>query len=101
MVEFALIVPLLLLIVFGIIAEQSIGMLFTAAIIPGITQALLYAVVIFILVRMNPALAPAGERAPWPERLRALSRIWGGIHFRDAMEDGYRIGHTVARQACG
>ena len=30
-----------------------------------------------------------------------MSRIWGGIHFRDAMEDGYRIGHTVARQACG
>lgn len=64
------------LIVFGIIAEQSIGMLFTAAIIPGITQALLYAIVIFILVRLNPALAPAGERAPWADRLRALSRIW-------------------------
>lgn len=28
------------------------------------------------------------------------SRIWGGIHFRDAMEDAYLIGHTVARQAC-
>jgi len=29
-----------------------------------------------------------------------LSRIWGGIHFRDAMEDGYLIGHTVAQQVC-
>ena len=29
-----------------------------------------------------------------------MSRIWGGIHFRDAMDDGYLIGHTVARQAC-
>jgi hypothetical protein len=29
-----------------------------------------------------------------------MSRIWGGIHFRDAMEDGYLIGHTVARRAC-
>jgi vanadium-dependent haloperoxidase-like protein len=28
------------------------------------------------------------------------SRIWGGIHFRDAMEDAYLIGHTVARRAC-
>ena len=64
------------LIVFGIIAEQSIGQLFTAAIIPGITQALFYALVIFIVVRINPALAPAGERAPWAERLRALGRIW-------------------------
>ena len=64
------------LIVFGIIAEQSIGQLFTAAIIPGITQALFYALVIFIVVWINPALAPAGERAPWADRLRALGRIW-------------------------
>lgn len=64
------------LIVFGIIAETSIGSLFTAAIIPGITQALFYALVIFLLVRWKPQLAPAGDRAPWPERLRSLSRIW-------------------------
>ena len=30
-----------------------------------------------------------------------MSRIWGGLHFRDAMEDAYLIGHTVARRACG
>ncbi len=36
--------------------------------------------------------------------LRALewnalqSRIWGGLHFRDAMVDGYRIGHVTARR---
>jgi hypothetical protein len=29
-----------------------------------------------------------------------MSRIWGGIHFRDAMEDAYLLGHTVARRAC-
>ena len=27
------------------------------------------------------------------------ARIWGGLHFRDAMEDGYFIGHTAARRA--
>jgi C4-dicarboxylate transporter DctM subunit len=64
------------LIVFGIIAETSIGDLFTAAIIPGITQALFYALVVFVLVRWRPHLAPAGERAPWPERLRALGKVW-------------------------
>ena len=30
-----------------------------------------------------------------------MSRIWGGIHFRDAMDDAYLIGHTVAQRACG
>ena len=63
------------LIVFGIIAEQSIGQLFTAAIVPGISQALFYALVVFLLVRWKPHLAPASERAPWRERLRALARI--------------------------
>ena len=29
-----------------------------------------------------------------------MSRIWGGIHFRDAMEDAYLLGHSVARQVC-
>ena len=29
-----------------------------------------------------------------------MSRIWGGIHFRDAMDDAYLIGHTVAQRAC-
>ena len=24
------------------------------------------------------------------------ARIWGGLHFRDAMEDGYRLGHRTA-----
>lgn len=24
------------------------------------------------------------------------ARIWGGLHFRDAMDDGYHLGHTTA-----
>ena len=26
------------------------------------------------------------------------ARIWGGLHFRDAMEDGYYLGHTIAKR---
>lgn len=63
------------LIVFGIIAEQSIGRLFTAAIVPAITQVLLYCLVIIILCHFKPAIAPATERATWSERRQALLRI--------------------------
>jgi C4-dicarboxylate transporter DctM subunit len=79
------------LIVYGIIAETSIGELFTAAIIPGVSQALFYCVVIWLLVRWQPGLAPAIERSSWSERWRSLLRIWdmfvlialiiGGIAF--------------------
>ena len=59
----ALIPPSGALIVFGIIAEQSIGRLFAAAVIPGLSQALFYMVGIYILCRM------------WRDRLPALRRI--------------------------
>jgi hypothetical protein len=26
------------------------------------------------------------------------ARIWGGLHFRDAMDDGYHLGHTTAHR---
>jgi tripartite ATP-independent transporter DctM subunit len=63
------------LIVFGIIAEQSIGKLFTAAIVPAITQMLLYCAVIIIVCRIKPSLAPATARATWAERRAALRRV--------------------------
>jgi C4-dicarboxylate transporter, DctM subunit len=63
------------LIVFGIISQQSIGALFTAAIVPGITQMLSYFLVIALVVRIRPNAAPATERSTWPERIAALKRI--------------------------
>ncbi|MEY2853553.1 MAG: hypothetical protein RL030_685, partial [Pseudomonadota bacterium] len=63
------------LIVFGIIAEQSIGTLFTAAIVPGLTQMLSYFLVIALLVTWRPRLAPLLPRVPWRERLSALRRV--------------------------
>lgn len=63
------------LIVYGIIAEQSIGKLFTATLIPGISQMLFYCLVVWLLVRWRPSIAPVGERAGWSERGRALLRI--------------------------
>jgi tripartite ATP-independent transporter DctM subunit len=63
------------LIVYGIIAEQSIGKLFGAAIIPVVTQAIFYLIVIALLCRWRPALGPAGPRASWAERGTALLRV--------------------------
>jgi C4-dicarboxylate transporter, DctM subunit len=60
------------LIVYGIISEQSIGSLFTAAIVPGITQMLSYMLVIALLVWWRPGIAPALPRASWAERFSAL-----------------------------
>jgi len=63
------------LIVFGIIAGQSIGALFTAAIVPGLTQMLSYFLVIGLWVSLRPGSVPRLPRATWPERVAALRRI--------------------------
>lgn len=63
------------LIVFGILAEESIGKLFTAAIIPALSQALFYVFTIILLCRWRPSIGPATARSPWSERRAALVRI--------------------------
>jgi tripartite ATP-independent transporter DctM subunit len=63
------------LIVFGIIAEQSIGKLFTAAIVPALTQTLFYMATIVIVCHFRPNIAPASPRLPWAQRAAALLRI--------------------------
>jgi C4-dicarboxylate transporter DctM subunit len=63
------------LIVFGIIAEQSIGKLFTAAIVPVLTQALLYMLAIVVLCKLRPSVAPPSPRVPWADRVKALVRV--------------------------
>ena len=67
--------PSVYLIIFGIITEQSIGRLFLAGIIPGLFIAGLFLVTIYGWSKMNPGLAPAGERSTWKERLLVLPEI--------------------------
>jgi tripartite ATP-independent transporter DctM subunit len=49
-----LIPPSLLLIVYGLIAEVSVGKLFTAAIIPGLLLAATFSLMIFLMARFTP-----------------------------------------------
>jgi len=57
-----LIPPSVLMIVWGILTEQSIGQLFLAGILPGILLASLYLLYIIGSVILNPELAGEGER---------------------------------------
>ncbi|MDW7739773.1 MAG: TRAP transporter large permease [Bacillota bacterium] len=71
-----LIPPSVIFIVYGIAAEQSVGKLFLAGIIPGFLLMVLYMLVIYIIARRNPNLGPAGPRADWGERFKSLG---GGL----------------------
>ena len=71
-----LIPPSILLVIFGLLTQTSIGALFMGAIVPGILGTILYALAVIIRVRRNPALAPAGTRVDWARRGALLGKVW-------------------------
>jgi len=74
--------PSITLIIFGIIAEQSIGELFLAGIVPGLLVSFLFLVVIYMWVRINPSIAPKGEQFPWKEKVRSMPELlWVALIF--------------------
>ncbi|SHM79188.1 TRAP transporter, DctM subunit [Roseovarius litoreus] len=73
----SLIPPSILMILFGIFANQSIGQLFVAGILPGILSALIYMGMIWLRARMNPELAPRSEIPFSVQRFgSALLDVW-------------------------
>jgi C4-dicarboxylate transporter DctM subunit len=70
-----LIPPSTILIIYGIMTEESIGKLFAAGILPGILLATLFALTVYIICRRNPGIGPAGVKAPWKERFASLSGV--------------------------
>jgi C4-dicarboxylate transporter, DctM subunit len=70
-----LIPPSALLIIYGILTEQSIGRLFAAGILPGALLTSLFALTIYIVCRFRPSLAPSGAKSTWRERLVSLTGI--------------------------
>ncbi|MFV0491019.1 MAG: TRAP transporter large permease [Pseudorhodobacter sp.] len=83
--------PSVPLVVYGLVAEQDIGKLFIAGMVPGFLLVLLFMAAVWITVALHPSFGPAGARMPATERWRALFHVWpmlalfvlvlGGIYF--------------------
>jgi len=70
-----LIPPSALLIVFGVLTEESIGKLFIAGILPGILLAALFMLAVQILCTRNPNLGPPGPATTIKQKLGAISAV--------------------------
>jgi tripartite ATP-independent transporter DctM subunit len=72
-----LIPPSIGFIVYGMLTEQSIGKLLVAGILPGFLLAGAFILIVIIMVKLNPQLAPASpEPVSWGERFSSLLAIW-------------------------
>jgi tripartite ATP-independent transporter DctM subunit len=74
-----LIPPSSVLVLYGILTEQSVGKLLIAGTLPGFLMAALFAAVIFIRVQRDPRLAPVELPASYRERVGALKPIWAVV----------------------
>jgi len=64
--------PSVIFILYGISAQESIRALFLAGILPGFLLMGLFMLVAYLQALHNPALAPAGPRVPWAEKIKAI-----------------------------
>jgi C4-dicarboxylate transporter DctM subunit len=71
-----LIPPSVILVIYAVFTEQSIGALFIAAIIPGVVAAIQYMIVVNLYVRFVPRAVVQLEKASWRERFTASHQVW-------------------------
>ena len=96
-----LIPPSVILLIYGIITEQSIGKLFMAGIIPGILEAVFYIITIWFLTKRNPALGPPGPRAERREKVRSFLRTWDVVVLFLLVIGGLYAGIFTPTEAAG
>ena len=74
--------PSVVLIIFGVITQQSIGKLFIAGIVPGLLIALFFVFVIVGWCKIDPSVGPVGKKFSWKARLSSLPEVvWPVIIF--------------------
>lgn len=66
--------PSVTFVLYGIFAEQSIGRLLIAGVIPGLLTAAFFAVKIVIRCKLDPTLGPRGPEFTWKEKVESL--VW-------------------------
>lgn len=71
-----LIPPSVILVIYGLLTETSIGKLFIAGIVPGLLGILFYLFAVRWTVFRDPSAGPAGEKVEWSQKLLALKNVW-------------------------
>jgi len=92
--------PSIPLVIYGFIAEQSIGKLFMASVFPGIITATFFILGTHLIARKWPTLAPpSGVKVPMREKIGASFGLWEvGVLFAVVM-GGIYLGILTATEA--
>ena len=96
-----LIPPSVIMVIYGIMTEQSIGALFAAGVIPGLVATGFYLLASVWVTHRHPDWGPPGERSSWAERFEALKQIWGVLLLFALVMGGMYGGFFTPTEAAG
>jgi C4-dicarboxylate transporter DctM subunit len=96
-----LIPPSVILVIYGLMTEQSVGKLFIAGMLPGLLGVLFYLLAVVFIVSRNPTLGPAGDRTRWRDRLLALKDVWTTLGLFIFVIGGIYLGLFTPTEAAG
>ncbi|MBO6552053.1 MAG: TRAP transporter large permease [Roseitalea sp.] len=96
-----LIPPSVILIIYGVMTEQSIEKLFLAGVIPGLVGILLYLAAVRFIVWRRPHFGPSGARSDWHARAAAVRNVWPIVLLFTAVLGGIYLGIYTTTEAAG
>lgn len=96
-----LIPPSVILVIYGLMTQSSIGQLFAAGFLPGLLGVLLYLCAVQWVVIRKPHLGPRGEKRPWRERVSAMLDVWGTLLLFVTVIGGIYGGAFTPTEAAG
>lgn len=95
-----LIPPSLIMIIYGVLSDSSIGKLFIAGIIPGLLLACFYSAYIMIRAKLQPDIVPdAEETFTLAEKLAALKELLPVLSLVFVVLGGIYLGFTTPTEA--
>ena len=96
-----LIPPSVILVIYGLMTETSVGKLFIAGVLPGLLGVLFYLMAVLFVVTRNPAAGPVGDKSSWAERLIALRDVWTTLGLFFFVIGGIYAGLFTPTEAAG
>jgi C4-dicarboxylate transporter, DctM subunit len=96
-----LIPPSIILVIYGILTQQSIGMLFLAGLLPGIVGIILYVVAVRLSLFMYREELETQPKLPLIERIRALKGVVWALGLFAFVLGGIYFGVFTATEAAG
>jgi C4-dicarboxylate transporter DctM subunit len=96
-----LIPPSVILIIYGIIAEESIGKLYMAGYIPGAIQVVVFMFLVYLICTIDRNAGPPGPKTTIKQKLAAVVNSWSAAFLIILVIGGMYFGVFSVNEAAG